>query len=101
MGMSFPATDSKVIYYFLVFVSNSYWSENKNQGLKGSSPDSFLNSSVKTLKRTSCGQENMYSKPVNLYKIQNIAIETYFMLTLKIKFARLEILFTCKHNNNS
>ena len=57
MGMSLPATDGKVIYYFLVFVSNSYWSENKNKGLKGSSPDSFFNNSIKTFKRTSCGQE--------------------------------------------
>ena len=54
MGMSLLATDGKVIYYFLVFVSNSYWSENKNQGLK---PDSFFNNSIKTFKRTSYGQE--------------------------------------------
>ena len=56
MGMSLPATDGKVIYYFLVFVSNSYWSENKNKGLKGSSPDSFFNN-YKNVQKDSCGQE--------------------------------------------
>ena len=79
MGVSLPATDGKAIYFscvcfkimllfFLVFVSNSYYSQNKNQGSKGSSPDCCFKNSIKTFKRTSCDWEK-HSKSVKF--IQN------------------------------
>ena len=62
-----------------------------------SSLDSSFKNGIKTFKRTSCGQENI----ANLKKFtQNIPIETYFILTLKIRFAKLEMFYTCKHNKN-
>ena len=62
MGMSLPATDGKAIYFFLcfeiillfflVFVLNSYYSQNKNQSSKDSSPNSCFKNSTET-----CGWE--------------------------------------------
>ena len=74
MGMSLPATDGKAIYFscvcfeiilffFLVFVLNSYYSQNKNQSSKDSSPNSCFKNSTET-----CGWEK-HSKSVKF--IQN------------------------------
>ena len=64
MGISLPATDGKEIYFscvcfeiilllFLVFVFNSYYSQNKNQSSKdSSSPTSCFKISTET-----CGWE--------------------------------------------
>ena len=87
-----------ILSFFLGFVLNSCYSQNKSQGSKDSSLNSCFKNGIETFKRTSCGQENI----ANLKKfIQNIPIETYFILTLKIRFAKLNMFYTCKHNKNS